>query len=162
MNDTSEIGQEYRTLRDAIDTAMLSTLGDDGLPEASYAPLVWHDAAAFLFLSELASHTRNLRRNPALGLLLLDPATPANPFARRRIALQGRAQSIERGAPSFASILELFRQRHGKVMDLIEPLPDFQLFRIEPERGRYIRGFGQAYDLTGPELDEPRHVGPGS
>lgn len=162
MIDIAEIRQEYLALRDAIDGAMLSTLAEDGSPEASYAPILWHDGAAFLFLSELARHTRNLRRNPVLGLLLLEPATASNPFARRRIVLRGRAGHIERDAALHAPILGEFRRRFGKVMDLLEPLADFHLFRVAPERGRYVRGFGQAYDLIGAGVDEPRHVGPGS
>ena len=160
MDDTAEIRREYRALRDSIDAAMLSTLAEDGSPEASYAPLLWHDGAAFLFLSELASHTRNLRRHPALGLLLLEPAAASNPFARRRISLQGRAERVARDAALHARVLDEFRRRFGKVMDLLEPLPDFHLFRVAPLRGRYIRGFGQAYELTGAGVDEPRPIGP--
>ncbi len=162
LNETAEIRREYLALRAAIDGAMLSTLAEDGSPEASYAPLLWHDGAAFLFLSDLASHTRNLQRNPALGLLLLEPASGSSPFARRRITLQGRAERIERDAALHARVLDEFRLRFGKVMDLLEPLPDFHLFRVALLRGRYIRGFGQAYELTGAGVDEPRHLGPGS
>lgn len=162
MNDTADIRCEYLALRDAIDGAMLSTLAEDGSPVASYAPILWHDGSAFLFLSELASHTRNLRRNPALGLLLLEPAAGSNPFARRRVVLNARADLVERDAALYATILEEFRARFGKVMELLEPLPDFHLFRITPRRGRYIRGFGQAFELTGDGVDQPRHVGPGS
>ncbi len=162
LNDTAEIRREYLALRDALDGAMLSTRAEDGTPEASYAPILWRDGAAYLFLSELASHTRNLLRDPALGLLLLDPATTSNPFARRRIVLNASAERIERDAELHARMIGEFRRRFGKVMDLLEPLPDFHLFRVVPRRGRYIRGFGQAYDLTGPDFDQPRHVGPGS
>lgn len=95
-------------------------------------------------------------------MLLLECGTTANPFARRRIALSGRAERIEREAKLRAEILGRFRERFGKVMEMLEPLPDFHLFRIVPQRGRYIRGFGQAYELTGAGVDEPRHVGPGS
>ena len=162
MDDSADIRREYLALRDAIDAAMLSTLAADGSPEASYAPILWFEDAAFLFLSELASHTRNLGRDPAVGLLLVECEALENPFARRRIALSGRAERIERDAPLYAEILGRFRERFGKVMALLEPLPDFHLFRVIPQRGRYIRGFGQAYELTGAGVDEPRHVGPGS
>ena len=162
MNETADIRREYLALRDSIDGAMLSTLADDGSPEASYAPILWHDGDAFLFLSELASHTRNLRRNPALGLLLLEPEAGSNPFARRRVVLNARAELVARDAALYAPILDEFRARFGTVMELLVPLPDFHLFRIMPRRGRYIRGFGQAFELTGDGVDEPRHVGPGS
>jgi putative heme iron utilization protein len=46
-------------------------------------------------------------------------------------------------------------------MEMIEPLPDFQLFCVRANTGRFIRGFGQAYELEGEKLEQLTHVGPG-
>jgi putative heme iron utilization protein len=46
-------------------------------------------------------------------------------------------------------------------MKLIEPLADFHLFRIVVQRGRFIRGFGQAYELAGDTLEQLIPVDPG-
>jgi len=43
-------------------------------------------------------------------------------------------------------------------MTIIEPLPDFSLFRVCLQAGRFVRGFGQAYDLSGEDLDELVHI----
>ena len=153
--------EDYLALRRQADNALLATLGENRQPEASYAPLVWLDASCYLFLSELASHTRNLKRDPSLGLLLIEPeAGVRNPFARRRISLQGRAETVARDHDRFAPALAEFRRRFGKVMDMIEPLPDFHLVRIELLAGRFIRGFGQAYELAGEGFTELRHIDP--
>ena len=123
-------------------------------PEASYAPCILFEGDYYLFLSQLASHTANLIHNPVLGLMLIeDQSEVSNSFARRRISLQGRAQPVERGSDIFKRVINLFHQRFGKVMGMIEPLPDFQLFCVRVTSGRFVRGFGQAYELTGERLD---------
>ena len=107
-----------------------------------------------------SSHTGNLRHNSAIGLLLLDEAGGASPFARRRASLHGNAHPVERGQPLFAAVMREFHQRFGKIMETIEPLPDFQLFRVEVHGGSFVRGFGQAYRLDGELLDRLEAVDP--
>jgi hypothetical protein len=53
-----------------------------------------------------------------------------------------------------------FHHRFGKVMAMIEPLADFHLFRLQLQTGRFVRGFGQAYDLSGEHLQDLQHIGP--
>jgi putative heme iron utilization protein len=162
LPDTSSARREFLALRDQASSALLATLSQDGSPAASYAPLVWLDGRCYLFLSELASHTRNLKRCPSLSLMLIEPeAQAANAFARRRITLQGNASLVARGTAEFELALAEFHRRFGKIMELIEPLPDFQLFRLSLHEGRFVKGFGQAYALSGEHLDELTHVSTG-
>ena len=160
MSDPDNAQQEFIALRDQVNGAQLATLAAGGIPEASYAPLVWLDGSCFLFLSELASHTRNLQHCPAISLMLIEPQSGANAFARRRITLQGEAHVIARDETLFARVMVEFHRRFGKVMEIIEPLPDFHLFRLSLRQGRFVRGFGQAYELCGEKLDELRHIDP--
>lgn len=161
MSDSTEVRQDYLTLRENINSAHIATLASNSLPEASYAPCVWVDGNCYLFLSELASHTRNLSHNPAISLMLIeDEAASKNPFARRRVTLQGTVQTIARADDLFVKVLAEFRRRFGGVMNIIEPLQDFHLFQINAHGGRFIRGFGQAYELVGDKLDELKHIDP--
>lgn len=161
MNDSDDVRQDYLALRDTILSAQIATLDRNQSPQSSYAPLVWLQQRPWLYLSELAQHTQNLRRDPAIGLMLIEDESQArNPFARRRIYLQGSAQQIGRGHESFVPVLDEFGRRFGAVMEVIEPLPDFHLFRVEPREGRFIRGFGQAYELSGDGLETLRHIDP--
>jgi putative heme iron utilization protein len=159
LPDSSSARRDFLALRDQASSALLATLSADGYPSASYAPLAWLDNRCYLFLSELASHTRNLRHCPSLSLLLIEAeAQAANPFARQRITLQGDARVIAREMPEFERVLTEFHRRFGKIMAIIEPLPDFHLFRLELRAGRFVRGFGQAYELRGERLDELIHI----
>jgi putative heme iron utilization protein len=155
LNESDDARQDFLVLRDNTSSAQLATLAKDTTPEASHAPCILLDGNYYLFLSQLASHTANLLRNPEIGLILIeDESEAANSFARRRISLQGRAKPIERDSDIFKSVISLFHRRFGKVMEIIEPLPDFQLFCVRVTSGRFVRGFGQAYELTGERLDK--------
>ena len=160
MNDIDSARRDYLALRDHANSAQLATLGSAHTPESSYAPCVLFEGNFYLFLSRLASHTGNLMRNPEIGLMLLE-AEAGNPFARKRINLQGRVELITRDNAQFRSVLDLFHDRFGKVMEVIEPLPDFELFCVHARTGRFVRGFGQAYELQGDKLDRLTHIDPG-
>ena len=163
VDELDSARREYRALRDSSKSALLATLAEEQMPCASYAPLVWVDDSCYFYLSDLASHTRNLKRCPSISLLLMeDEDRVANAFARRRITFEATVVIVEREAPLFARVLAEFRHRFGKVMDMIEPLPDFHLFRLQLQAGRFVRGFGQAYELTGDCLNDLTHIGPGN
>ena len=161
MSELETARQNYLRLRDVVETAQIASQGGNSEPQASYAPFVWLDDCLFLFISELAQHTHNLRRNPAVGLMLIEDESAArNPFARKRIYLQGRAETVSRQDPLYSRVLDEFGRRFGSVMEVIAPLPDFHLFRIKPLSGQFIQGFGQAYRLRGEQLDTLEHIDP--
>lgn len=162
MDDLDKLRGEYRALLERCEGALLATLEADRTPAASYAPLAWVDERAYLFLSDLAAHTQNLKRCPAISLLLVDDSGHGgNAFARRRITLQGEARPVARDDRRFRPVLDQFRRQFGEVVELLESLPDFHLFELQLRSGRYIRGFGQAFELTGERLDRLEHIQPG-
>jgi len=42
-------------------------------------------------------------------------------------------------------------------VDMICPLPDFGLFHLIPNGGLYVRGFGQAFEVS-PDMKNSRHA----
>ena len=158
-SDHEKIRQEYQALRESLKTVQLATVDSGGNPQASYAPCVWIENDCYLYLSELAGHTRNLITNPAISLLLIESEEKSNNlFSRRRIILQGGVITIGRESKLFTTVMAEFRRRFGDFIDAIEPLPDFHLFQINPQSGRFIRGLAQAYELVGPGLNEFKHI----
>ncbi len=51
---------ECRAFIAGFRTAVLATSSDDGSPHASYAPFVFSGPSFYVFVSNLAVHTRNL------------------------------------------------------------------------------------------------------
>ncbi len=161
-HDPKQIQQEFLSLRDSLKTVHIATQSVDGFPESSYAPYLWFEQSCYLYLSDLARHTINLKLNPNIGLLFIESEENSqNLFARRRIILKGDVLKIDRGNKLFEQIMTRFRQRFGSFIDVIKPLQDFHLFQVNPRTGRFIQGFAQAYELSGEGLSEIRHINPG-
>ena len=157
------VRKELYTFLENLKTVQLATLDNNGLPEASYAPFVKNQNAYYLFLSDLARHSINLKLNAAISLLFIeDESKSQNLFSRRRVILQGRAKIITRETETYTAVLPEFKRIFGSLIDVIEPLQDFNLYKISPTQGRYIRGFAQAFELSGKELDQVEHINPGA
>lgn len=157
------IQSEFHGLLVSLKTVHLATIDGSNQPEASYTPYVEFESAYYLFISDLAKHTINLKQNTSISLLFIeDEINCRNQFARRRIILQGKAAFVQRSDTQYQSIMAKFRDRFGDFIDVIEPLQDFNLFQIKASKGRYIRGFAQAFELSGDGLSQIQHISPNS
>ena len=153
------IQSELHELLVSLKTVQLATIDDKYQPEASYTPYVVFESAYYLFISDLAKHTINLKQNASISLLFIeDEANCRNQFSRRRAILQGKAVIVQRNSTHYQSVMAQFRDRFGDFIDVIEPLQDFNLFQINVHKGRYIRGFAQAFELTGDGLNQIEHI----
>ncbi|GAB4452782.1 MAG: heme utilization protein HutZ [Anaerolineae bacterium] len=141
----------YRQLVSESRSLILATTNADGSPAASTAPFIVDELRRFtIFTSQLAEHTANLRRDNRAGVMLIeDEAATAQLFARQRVTFQCRVEAIPRDSAEGAALLARFEERFGKMVGLLKSLPDFQLFRLQPESGGLVTGFGQAFTLSG-------------
>jgi len=155
-----EILQEAHDFRAAFGSLLLATADAQGVPNASYAPYVTDDAGCyFVYVSELATHTANLRAIPWASVLFIEDEDKAQQlFARRRLTCDCSVEAIGRGTPLWEHVLDRLEERHGKLMAMLRGLQDFHLFRLVPLKAGYVRGFAQAYELGGAQLSEIRHV----
>lgn len=156
------VRDEIADFRKRFDSLVLATLSPESAPEASTAPAIaGGDGEFYVFISALARHTANLRRDPRAGVLLVEPeGETENAFARRRLSYQCRAETIARDSPLFESVLARFGARFGDIVATLKSLPDFELVRLTPVAGTYVRGFGQAWRLGGPGMSDPEHINP--
>jgi putative heme iron utilization protein len=153
------IQTEFHDLLANLKTVQLATIDNNNHPEASYTPYVEFESAYYLFISDLAKHTTNLKLNPFISLLFIeDEANCRNLFSRRRAILQGKSLIIQRDSSHYQLVMAQFRGKFGGFIDVIEPLQDFNLFQINVHKGRYIRGFAQAFELTGDGLNQIKHI----
>lgn len=156
----SEVQAEQATFRSQCQSLVLSTLNDNQWPETSYAPFVTDDKGHhYILVSELAAHTRHLLANQKVSwMLIADEQDTRQIFARRRFTCLGHAEVISRDAPEFSPRLEQMQAQFGEIIDLLKSLNDFYLIKLCPEQATYVRGFGQAYRLTGEGLNEIEHL----
>ena len=57
-------------------------------------------------------------------------------------------------------IMSLFDDFAGELMQTLRMLTDFQLIRLKPNSGLFVKGFGKAYEISGEKMDQLSHVNP--
>ncbi len=156
----SDIQAEQHEFRQSCKTLILATINDEQWPEASYAPFIEDESGNhYIFVSELAPHTQHLLNNNKVSWMLIDDEQNTRQlFARQRFTCIGYAEVIPRDAAEFADRLNQMQERFGEIIDLLKGLKDFQLLKLIPKRASYVRGFGQAYALSGEGLNQIEHL----
>ncbi len=144
--------EEIKRLQDCMDllaesqTLQLATVDQKGCPHISYAPFVRQDQFFYIFVSQLASHTRYLQETPKAGLMIIrDEAQSQNIFARERIIIEANAELLDRSGTE--NVLDMMEVELGGTVALLRQLPDFMLFKLSAVNARYIAGFGKAFQL---------------
>ena len=153
----------FRQLHSEIRSLMLGTVGKKGLPRVTYAPYVQDGSGDFfVYLSHLSEHTSEMISSKVASVLLIEDESEVEQiFARVRISYLCDVVEIDHDDARYKSTLARFKDRFGNVISVLQSLPDFVLFQLSPRSGRFVTGFGQAYDLSGDHLDQLTHVGPG-
>jgi putative heme iron utilization protein len=113
--------------------------------------LLPEEPAFVIHVSQLASHTEDMRTDPRVSLLVIAPDTKGTPAqAVARATIQGRAEPFSPEAPGHAAAREAYLSRFPQALDMFEL--DFTLFAIRPGAIRFVGGFAQAATLTPEEL----------
>lgn len=159
-NNTPELLlSEIKKLNQSTHTLQLATLDKGGEPCISYTPFVKIEANYYIFVSELAMHTQNLFHHPKLSILVIeDEFTANNVFARKRLNLRCNAEEVEFESEDWNAILDAFEERQGNTVKLLRTLSDFHLFKLMPTSGTFVKGFGQAFELSGEGLGNIGHI----
>jgi putative heme iron utilization protein len=150
--DTSTL-QSLAGLIRAGRAAALATL-HDGAPLVTLVVYAYRpDFSGFiLHLSRLAPHTQALLADRRAALMIAEPeAAGRDPQLLRRLSLQGQAAPLGRDAPDYAAVRALYLERFPAAGPMFG-LGDFDLYEFKAVAGRFVAGFGQAYNL------EPGHL----
>ncbi|WP_299493104.1 heme utilization protein HutZ [uncultured Shewanella sp.] len=144
---------EIEAFKQECKTLQLATLNSDYVPNASYAPFALADDGFYILVSELARHGVNLQTMPAVSVMMVEDEGKAKTiFARRRLTFDTQVELIEKNTKHFHKGITALSERFGDMIDNLAGLKDFNLFKLTPNKGLYVKGFGQAFNLTGDEL----------
>ena len=159
MND-EQPAKVCASLIEDMRSLQLSTVGVDGVPQCGYTPYLHRAPGSFyIFVSQLAAHTRNLLANGTVAIMIIaDEQSTAQIFARTRVNYLCDAKQIQPDSPDYSLVLDDYQQRHGKMAGLLRQLPDFVLFQLQPLSGQFVMGVGKAYTLTGEDLSVFEHA----
>lgn len=152
---------ELIAFRDGFRSLELAT-GSAEAPLISYAPYLPDGRGGFyIYVSQLAAHTGQLQTSGRCSVMFIEPEDQAEEiFARRRLVYRCDSREIPRGSENWQAIMAGFHARFGDFIDMILPLADFLLFQLSPTGGTFVRGFAQAYQLTGEDLEQLNHIRP--
>lgn len=150
--EIKEFRQERRTLQ-------LATVDADGRPNVSYAPFVQNQDGYFVLISEIARHARNLQVNPNVSLMMIeDEESSKQLFARKRLTFDAVASVVERDSEQWKQVIAQMTERFGEIIDGLSQLQDFVLFNLTAEKGLFVKGFGQAYQVSGDDMVDFVHL----
>lgn len=138
-----------RTLLTEIRVLSLGVLVD-GLPHVGLLPFVVSDdyASALVHASRLAKHSRGLQSGSAVSVMIheADDNPRSDPLQIARVTLSGTVQRVVKNGSDYRAA----RQAFVDCFPTSEPtfaLGDFNLYRLQFERGRLVAGFARAVNL---------------
>ncbi len=153
------LGPEIQEFRQERRTLQLATVDADGRPNVSYAPFVQNQDGYFVLISEIARHARNLQVNPNVSIMMIeDEGGSKQLFARKRLTFDAVAKVVERDSEQWNQVIAQLQERFGEIIDGLSQLQDFVLFNFKPEHGLFVKGFGQAYQVSGDDLVDFVHL----
>lgn len=127
-------------------TVNISSLTKNKETSISYAPFVMIDNDLYIYISETANHYENLLTNKDCSVMIIeDESTCKNIFARTRVSFDCEASVVKENVEP---IFEKFDEKFNSEMMKILKGMDFDIFKLKIKKGRLVKGFGQAYDIT--------------
>ena len=153
------LGPEIKEFRQERRTLQLATVDEEGRPNVSYAPFVQNQEGYFVLISDIARHARNLKANPNVSLMMIeDEESSKQLYARKRLTFDATASVVERESELWTQVIGQMKGRFGEIIDGLSQLQDFSLFNLKAENGLFVKGFGQAYQVSGDDLVDFVHL----
>ena len=139
---TPSHAERARTLLASVVTGTLCTLSaePEGHPYGSFVTFAVSGPHPTFFISELAEHTRNLRRDARASLLVAESGGP-DPLAGARVTLVGRTRELPQGSDRDRA-KQAYLGAHPNAAHYID-FSDFSFWQLDVESLRYIGGYGR-------------------
>ena len=146
---------------DSFKSVIISSLNSDMMCVGSYAPFVRDEDSVYICLSSVAEHYRSIKANPnKVSLLFLQDEKEAKTvFARVRLSVKCDAEFINDEAKR-DEIFNKFiaKNPNEKAIGEIRNMKDFHIVKMTLKDGRFVKGFGAAYDTKGLDLTSLENI----
>jgi len=157
----NRIGPEIQAFRDQCQTLQLATL-NNGIPHVSYAPFAHTEQGYYILVSDIAQHGQNLKTAKSVSIMMIeDEASAKTIYARRRLSFDTTATLIDKTSATGQQALAALTARFGEIIANLSQLGDFNLYQLTPEQGRYVKGFGKAFNVSSDDLLSLIHLNEG-
>lgn len=120
---------------------VLGTIDAEGYPYTSLVEILFDSEGYFwLLLSNLAAHTRNIKRDGRASLLVRDAqSVDEDPLSSTRASYQGQIVAADHLREEIA---DDYVARHPGAAEFLK-FSDFSFYRFRVQRARVIAGFGR-------------------
>lgn len=154
--DEAAAARAARRLIHCARDAALGSLDADGAPNVSHiATATMVDGHPVVLMSDLAVHTRNVRRDARASILFVAPGGGGDDTgARARVTLSGRVAPLE----DRQAARERFLRRHPDAAGYVD-FADMHLMQFVPERAYLVAGFGRIVTLSADRIQSPEADG---
>lgn len=150
---------EVESFLETFQTLVIASLTPEGEPHASTAPYIRLENNFYILISTVAQHGRNLLASQRVSLLFAeDESQCIQPFARKRATIEAGVSEVGAEEENFSQVIDRFKAHFDP--DLVGSLcgmSDFHLFKLSPQSGSVVMGFGKAYRLN-ENLDVVTHI----
>ena len=141
-----------QTLARLIRSTRIVALGTlhDGEPNLAMVAYAFAEdfSALYIHVSILGKHTTHMENHPHVSLLITETDNRrADPQTLARVSIRGMADILPRSDPGYAQVKSIYLARFPEAEQLFS-LGDFNLWKITPKGGRFVAGFGRAFNLV--------------
>jgi len=151
--DKEELRKEIDEFEAGFKSVVLGTVSKDGEIDVTYAPYTKYEGERYIFISEIGDHYDNLVHNTQKFevMFLQDENEAASVLVRKRLRYNVTAEFQPRDE-KFEAILDVFEEKMGHGIKVVRKMEDFHLVKLNVIDGRFVKGFGQAFNLKGNEI----------
>lgn len=142
------IQKEIEEFISSFNHVIIASVDEKAIPLASYAPFVKFENDFFIYISKIAPHTKNILKH-RISIMFLQNQTCDDILTKKRITFLANTTEIRRDDVIFNKVMNIFidKSKNNQYMNIIAQMKDFILVKIEPISGRFVKGFGQAYQI---------------
>ena len=148
--DAQDIAKEIADFQNELGSIIIASVDSKGNAVCSTAPLIRRSNNLYIYISEIAEHYASIAANPDnLRVLFVEDETYCQTLlARKRITYRAQAEFVERGSTEFERAMDAFEySKKTGGAKTVRQMRDFHLVRLVFTSGRFVKGFGQAYDI---------------
>lgn len=149
--DSKDIGTEIATFKKEFGSIIIASVDKNGYAVVSYAPLMQIHDKLYIYISEVAEHFASISVNPdKIEIFFLEDESKAKSvILRKRLKYRAEARFIERDCEEFTQALNQLESTMDGAggIKTIRQMQDFHLIELKLGLGRFVKGFGAAYDI---------------
>ena len=139
-------------LVELIENSNIASLGtcNNNQPFVSMVAFSTNDnfSEFYILISQLAKHSKNIAVNNKISLMICQPETESeNPQTLARFSITGTARLIEKNTEEYISAKNNYLTKNTSAV-MYFSLGDFQLYKLEIDKGRFVAGFAKTFNLS--------------